>query len=132
MIFSLGGFSRNLRKEITKNRKYYFYDLGIRNILIDNLKPLSERIDQGALWENFLIAERIKRNHYLGISARPYFWRVYTGSEIDYVEDGTDGLHAFELKYRKAKVRPPKTWVQEYPEASWKAVNMQDWTSFVL
>src|SRR3990172_3887146 len=98
----------------------------IRNILIDNLKPLSERIDQGALWENFLIAERIKRNHYLGISARPYFWRVYTGSEIDYVEDGTDGLHAFELKYRKAKVRPPKTWVQEYPEASWKAVNMQD------
>lgn len=132
IIFHLGGFSKNLRKEVTKMNKYYFYDLGFRNILVDNLSPLSERSDQGALWENFLISERIKRNTYLQSYAHPYFWRVYTGAEIDYIEDKSGKLSAFEFKYGKKEKKVPKLWLETYPDASWNLINQESWTEFVL
>lgn len=132
VVFSLGGFSRNLRKEITKTRKIYFYDLGIRNALIDNLKPLTDRNDQGSLWENFLMAERMKRNAYLRKSRAPYFWRTYTGAEVDYVEEGGGALHGFEFKWStRARASAPRTWQEQYKTASWKLVSRENWVEFV-
>ena len=112
VVFRLGGFSRNLRKEVTKSDKIYFHDLGIRNMLIDNFKPLDQRNDAGALWENFLIVERMKRLAYTNIHAQAYFWRTYTGAEIDYVEDRGGGLFGYEFKYgikpANARLRGPR------------------------
>lgn len=114
VIFRLPAYSRNLRKEIAKMDKIYFYDTGIRNYLIDNLKPLDLRIDAGSLWENFIVAERRKQLFYLQKNAQTYFWRAYTGAEIDYVEESEDGLNGFEIKMSKEKVRAPKLWLEGY------------------
>lgn len=131
VLFRLSGFSRNLRKEITKNSKYYFYDLGIRNCLIDNFKDLFSRNDQGALWENFLIIERLKRNVYLKTGGIPYFWRTYSGAEIDYIEESGDNLLGTEIKWKNKKAQAPKLWLNEYKEASWQLVNPDNWLDFV-
>jgi len=114
VIFRLPAYSRNLRNEVSKMDKIFFYDIGIRNYLIDNLKPLDLRIDTGNLWENFIVAERRKQLFYTQKSAQCYFWRTYTGSEIDYVEEGEDGLMGFEIKMSKTKTRIPKLWQDEY------------------
>ena len=94
VLYSRFGFSRNLRKEITKSRRYYFYDNGIRNGLIGNFNPLKLRDDVGALWENYIQAERMKRNLYFGRVANCYFWRTYDRQEIDLVEDLDGRLNA--------------------------------------
>lgn len=114
VIFRLPAYSRNLRNEVAKMDKIYFYDNGIRNFLIDNLKPLDQRIDTGNLWENFIVSERRKQMFYLQKNVRSYFWRTYTGSEVDYVEEGEDGLNGFEIKITKNKVKAPKAWSEEY------------------
>ena len=132
IIFRLTGFSRNLRKEVTKMHKYYFYDLGIRNILIDNVKPLSYRNDHGALWENFLIIERMKRNAYKNVLYTPYFWRTYTGAEIDYVEDRGGALYGFELKYSAKIASPPASWLSTYPNGRFETVNQNNFLEFIL
>ena len=103
---SSSGFSRNLRKEVSKQDKIYFWDLGVRNVAIDNLKPLAERDDVGALWENFVLAERLKWLHYHQTLASLYFWRTYTGAEIDIVEEREGGIYAYECKWSQA-TRPP-------------------------
>ena len=132
IIFKLQGFSRNLRNELTKMHKYYFYDLGFRNMLIENLNPLDLRNDHGALWENFLISERLKYNHYHQHYVSSYFWRTYGGAEIDYVEEDRGMLNGFEIKYSTKKARIPKTWINTYPEATWKIINRDNWGSFVM
>jgi uncharacterized protein len=132
VIFPLGGFSKNLRKEVSKSKKIYFYDVGLRNILIEDLRPLSERRDVGALWENFLIAERLKRNTYREEFASTYFWRTYGGAEIDYLEERQGKLLGFEMKYGRRSVRPPKTFLTEYENAEWQVVNGENWLDFVL
>ena len=98
---SSSGFSRNLRKEVSKQDKIYFWDLGVRNAAIDNLKPLTERDDVGALWENFVLAERLKWLHYHQTLASLYFWRTYTGAEIDIVEEREGGIYAYECKWSR-------------------------------
>ena len=95
---SSSGFSRNLRKEVSKQDKIYFWDLGVHNAAIDNLKPLTERNDVGALWENFVLAERLKWLHYHQTLASLYLRRTYTGAEIDIVEEREGGLYAYECK----------------------------------
>jgi predicted AAA+ superfamily ATPase len=130
IIFKLAAFSRNPRKEISKSQKYYFYDLGIRNILIDNLKPLNQRNDSGELWENFVIAERKK---YLLInqkSANSYFWRTYSGTEIDYVEETGGECFAFEIKSGKSKVRIPASWQDNYG-SNFQIVNKENYLTFI-
>lgn len=130
IIFKLAAFSRNPRKEISKSQKYYFYDLGIRNILIDNLKPLNQRNDSGELWENFVIAERKK---YLLInqkSANSYFWRTYSGTEIDYVEETGGECFAFEIKSGKSKVRIPASWQDNYG-ANFQIINKENYLTFI-
>ncbi|MFM7458750.1 MAG: ATP-binding protein [bacterium] len=120
VIFRLGSFSQNLRNEIKKNQKIYFYDLGIRNSLINDFNDLDLRADIGQLWENFAIIERVKSNYYQGYNPSYYFWRNYDKQEIDLVEDwGREkDLQCFEFKYRPgAKYRFPKTFSEKYVDA---------------
>lgn len=131
VVFRLSGFSRNLRKEVSKMDKIYFYDLGIRNVLIDNLLPIDRRNDLGPLWENFLISERIKRNQYAGMYARPYFWRTYTQAELDYVEEADGQIAGFEFKYSRSAARIPASWRETYPEATFKVINRDNFLDFI-
>jgi len=114
IIFRLKAFSRNLRKEIAKRDKIYFWDLGVRNTLINNFSDFSFRNDTGALWENFIIAERQKYLAYNEIYSNSYFWRTYTGAELDYIEEKDGVLHAFEIKYKKHRKNAPATWIENY------------------
>lgn len=132
VIYSLSGFSRNLRKEISKSRRYYFWDNGIRNAAINNFNPLELRDDVGMLWENYIIGERMKRNEYTGRFADPYFWRTYDRKEIDLVESFGQELNGYEIKWSDKPVRPPKDWARSYPEATFQVINRQNYLSFIL
>ncbi|MCD4665571.1 MAG: ATP-binding protein [Bacteroidales bacterium] len=132
IIFRISGYSKNMRKEIRKQDKFYFYDLGIRNAVIDNLKFPGQRNDIGALWENFIIAERKKYLHYNRIRASSYFWRTYTGAELDYIEEENGALKAVEIKYNKEKVKVPKSWIETYPDSGFQLINKDNYLDFVL
>lgn len=132
IIFRLSGFSRNLRKEVTKMDKIFFYDLGIRNILIDNVKPLKDRNDTGSLWENFLLIERMKSNASRRDLASGYFWRTHTGSELDYVEEKNGILFGFEFKYGNKIMKIPSGWIKAYPESKSQFVNKENYLDFIL
>jgi predicted AAA+ superfamily ATPase len=132
VVFRLQGFSRNLRKEITKNCRYYFLDTGIRNVLINNFNPLSLRDDVELLWENYLMMERLKKQEYLGLAANNYFWRTYTRQEIDFVEEREGRLNGFEMKWGKGRNRPPREWAAAYPEAGWRVINRDNYLEFIL
>lgn len=132
VIFRLGGFSRNLRKEVTKMDKIYFYDLGIRNSLIDNLNSLESRDDVGQLWENFLIVERMKKLSYKFESRGRYFWRTYTKVELDYVEEGGGKIFGFEFKWNPKKLpKVPSTWRDAYPKADYQVITPDNFLDFV-
>lgn len=132
VIFRLSGFSRNLRKEVVRNDKVYFYDLGIRNMVIDNLKPVSQRDDVGALWENLLVVERIRKLAYTRTHAQTYFWRTYTGAELDYVEEREGNLSGFEFKYGAKTAKCPASWSSAYPNSTCQLINRQNYLDFVL
>lgn len=132
IIFRLRPYSRNSRKELTKLRKIYFYDTGIRNALINNLNPLRLRADKGALWENFLIAERMKANHNHNISPNIYFWRTHRQQEIDYLEEINSNLTGYEFKWQKNKLHIPRAFSEGYPDAEVKLVNRQNFTEFII
>lgn len=117
VVVQLRGFSRNLRKEIAKARKVYFLDLGIRNAVLQSFQPLSLRADAGALWENWLVVERTKRNAIAGLEARHHFWRTHDQKEVDLVEERADGLFAFEFELGRGRARIPKLWRETYPES---------------
>jgi len=131
VIFRLSAFSRNLRKEVSKMNKIYFYDLGIRNMVIDNFKPLSDRNDVGQLWENFLMIERRKTLSYRDISASGYFWRVHTGAEIDYIEERDGDLLGYEFKYKQKKVKAPDTWTQTYKNSHFELIHRKNYLDFI-
>lgn len=129
VIFTVRGFSRNLRKEVTKKPKIYFYDLGIRNAIIDNFSYLNNRNDIGALWENFLIIERLKRNQYQKHFCSHYFWRTYTGAELDYIEEYNGKLYGYEFKWNKT-ARAPVSWTETY-KGEYVCVNKDNFIDFV-
>jgi predicted AAA+ superfamily ATPase len=132
VIVRLGGFSRNLRNEVTSKAKYYFLDNGIRNAIIGQYNLLDSRNDIGALWENFIVAERLKKRSYTGIYGNIYFWRTYDGKEIDYVEERDGGLFGFECKWTmKKKDKPPKKWLESYPGATFELVTPDNYIEFV-
>lgn len=131
VVFRLPSFSRNLRSEIKTGKKIYFYDNGIRNALISNFAPLKFRNDTGALWENFLISERVKRNHYLQHFAQLYFWRTTAQQEVDFIEEYNGRLHAYEIKWEKPKSRLPSAFLNTYPDASFTVVNKDNYFDFV-
>ncbi|KAF0126489.1 MAG: putative AAA+ superfamily ATPase [Elusimicrobia bacterium] len=131
IVFRLGPFSRNLRNELKKLRKIYFYDTGLRNALINNLNPMALRQDTGALWENFLVAERLKglANH--GIDRRLYFWRTQQKQEIDLLEVEGEAIRAFEIKWGKVRSRPPKAFSDAYPGAVYAGINRGNYPGFI-
>ena len=131
VLFRLGGYSNNLRKEVTKSQKWYFFDNGIRNALINDFSLPLQRTDMGALWENYLIAERLKRNAYLRSQATPYFWRTYDRQEIDWVEETNGQLSAFEMKWNTSPVRFPKAFQTAYPSALLTLVNPDTYLDFI-
>lgn len=132
IVFRLSGFSRNLRKEIVRHDKIYFYDLGIRNAVIENFSPIAQRNDGGKLWENFLVVERMKTQTYRREGANRYFWRTYTGAEIDYVEESGGQLRGFEFKFNRKNARVPHSWIENYPEATFQTVHRDNYLDFVL
>lgn len=131
VIFRLAPFSRNIRNELKKMRKIYFFDNGIRNALINNLNPLNLRQDTGGLWENFMLSERIKHNSAKGRDVNSYFWRTTAGGEIDYLEERKGEIRAFEIKYQKEKIRIPKAFLNGYPSAKIKVINRENYLDFV-
>ena len=134
IIFRLGTFSRNLRNELKASRKVYFWDLGIRNYLIGNLSQVENRTDAGALWENYVITERLKRNFYQGSIAQYWFWRTMQQKEIDYLEEENGQLHAYEFKWndKKSNVRIPETFAKTYPDASFQVITHNNADEFLL
>lgn len=134
VIFRIPGFSRNLRNEVTKTSRYYFRDNGIMNAVVNNFNPLSLRSgnDVGALWENFIVTERLKKQEYARILSNNYFWRTYERQEIDLVEEREGRLHGYEIKYRKAKSSPPSLWKDNYPDASYQSITSQNFSEFIL
>ena len=134
VIFRLGTFSRNLRNELKSSRKIYFWDLGVRNAVIGNLAPVDNRTDVGELWENFVIAERMKRNVYMESFAQSYFWRNRQQQEVDYLEEVDGCLHAYEFKWnvRKGKVKCPVSFQSNYPEATYKVITPENVEEFLL
>ncbi len=132
VIFTLGPYSRNLRKEITNKTKIYFYDTGIRNALIENFSPLDIRPDLGALWENYLLVERMKKNEYSRSNPKVYFWRNYSGAEVDYVEERDGHLSGYEFKWQAKSTRVPQMWNQSYYDATWDVVDKENYGKFIL
>jgi len=131
VIFKLPSFSKNLRNEIKTNQKIYFYDTGVRNMIIGDLNPLEVRQDKGNLWENFLIAERLKYNAYNGSLAKGYFWRTVQQQEIDYVEEEARKVAGFEIKWNpKSKVKIPKTFVETY-KTEVKVITNENFREFI-
>jgi uncharacterized protein len=131
VVYRLGGYSKNLRKEVTKQNKFYFYDLGIRNCAIENFHYVDQRDDIGRLWENFVINERKKYIEYNRIFASSYFWRIYTGAELDYLEYRDAKLYGYEIKYSKKQPRPPASFLEAYPEAEFNFVNRENILGFL-
>jgi hypothetical protein len=131
VVFRLGGFSRNLRKEVVKAGKWYFYDNGIRNAIIGNFGPVSIRQDVGSLWENYLISERVKQNLNERLNKEFYFWRTYDGQEIDLIEETSDSLTALEFKWGDKTPVVPKAFGIAYPEASFSVVNRDNYLSYL-
>jgi len=132
IIHRVGGFSRNLRKEITKNSRWYFLDNGIRNILIANVNPIELRNDIGQLWENYVISERIKFQKYSGMIVNNYFWRTYDQQEIDWVEEREGKLYAFEFKWSiNRKPKEPTGWKNNYPDSEFKIINPDNYKEWI-
>lgn len=132
VIKRVSGFSRNLRKEIVKSSRYYFWDNGVRNALINNFNPLSQRNDEGMIWENFLFMERLKTKHYKRIFSNDYFWRTYDQQEIDLIEEREGKLFGYEFKYSPRKIRAPKAWEKAYPESEFHVISKDNFIDFLI
>lgn len=134
VIVRLGGFSRNLRSEVTDKAKYYFLDNGVRNGVISQFNNLDTRNDVGQLWENFIFSERLKKLSYQGVYGQSYFWRTYEQKEIDLIEERDGGLFAFEYKWstKHKNNKVPKEWVEAYPDhKSFEVINPDNYLDFV-
>lgn len=132
IIFRLNPFSRNLRNELKKLRKIYFYDNGIRNALINNKNSLDLRQDTGALWENFIISEKIKRDNNCLIKSNFYFWRTRQKGEIDLIEEKGGELFAYEVKWGEKTIKAPKDWVKNYPDSDFAVIDQNNYLDFIL
>lgn len=133
VVFRLGSFSRNLRNELKNSKKIYFYDNGIRNALIANFNQVENRTDVGALWENFLVSERLKHLHYSGKWVNYWYWRTKAQKEIDFVEEGNGKINAYEFKWNpNAKIKPPSLFLKEYKNSTFMVVNQNNFEKFLM
>lgn len=131
VIYKLPALSRNLRNEIKKGKKIYFYDNGIRNAIINNFNPLALRNDKGALWENFLISERMKKNSYNKHYCNTYFWRTFDQAEVDYIEEYDGALHVFEFKWKTNNKKVPASLLNSYTVNTTAIVDMDNYGGFM-
>ncbi|MGH7885349.1 MAG: ATP-binding protein, partial [Thermodesulfobacteriota bacterium] len=131
VIFKLTPYNRNLRNELTKMRKIYFYDTGIRNAIISDFSFIENRNDKGELWENFLISERIKFNAHSDNFANTFFWRTKQQQEIDWIEESQGKLNAFEIKWKKSNRKIPRTFTNAYPDSKVNIVNNGNYDEFI-
>jgi len=131
IIKKIGGYSSNLRKEITKTNRYYFYDIGIRNALINNFNSIEFRNDIGMLWENFMVMERIKSQSYNMVFCNYYFWRTYDKKEVDLVEERNGKLYGFEFKWSPKKIKIQKEWLKTYSNASFEVIHKDNFLEFI-
>ena len=133
VIYKVPGFSRNLRKEITKSNRWYFYDNGIRNAIINNFTRLESRTDVGALWENYLASERVKYQNYTQKETTNYFWRTYDQQELDWLEEENGNLKGCEFKWNENKnVRFSKTFTNAYPETECTSISPANFEDFLI
>jgi predicted AAA+ superfamily ATPase len=132
ILFKIEGFSKNLRKEITKSSRWYFFDNGIRNAIINNFNTLNNRTDVGDLWENYLASERMKKQHYQKKDKQNYFWRTYDQQELDWLETEAETINAFEFKWNEnKKSKVPIAFSKAYPDATFEVINKQDYLEFI-
>jgi len=131
IIIRVSGFRRNLRTELTKTCRYYFWDNGIRNALINNFNPLDVRSDRGQLWENYIFIERMKKRDYQHILSNIYFWRTHDRQEIDLVEDRGGKLYGIEVKWSPKRVHAPRSWLASYPNAEFTTINRENYLEFI-
>lgn len=131
IIFHRQGFSRNLRKEISKSHRYYFYDNGIRNAVVQRFTPLDLREDVGALWENYVVSERLKRIEISRLPVQSYFWRTYSRQEIDLVEQQEGRLNGYEMKWRGGRAKAPASWRTQYAAAGYHEVSPENYLDFI-
>ena len=131
IVYDVKGFSRNRDNEITKMKKWYFVDNGIRNALISNFNPLNLREDVGKLWENYLQAERLKKIHYTQMNVDSYFWRTHTQQEIDRIETENDKINAFEYKWKSGKTKIPSQFSSAYPNADFSVIDKENYLDFI-
>ncbi|HMS71333.1 MAG TPA: ATP-binding protein [Saprospiraceae bacterium] len=132
IIYRVQGYSKNLAKEISKMDKIYFYDLGVRNAVLGNFSSIRLRADMGGIWENFLITERKKNLSYKRDHTTTYFWRTYTGAEIDYIEEKDGLLHGFEIKMGTRRATVPKSWQENYPNSTFNTINESLYLDWLL
>jgi predicted AAA+ superfamily ATPase len=133
IIFKIEGFSKNLRKEITKSSRWYFYDNGIRNTIINNFNTINNRTDIGDLWENYLASERFKKQQYQKIYKQNYFWRTYDQQELDWLETEAETIAGYEFKWNEnRKTKIPGAFAKAYPEATFEVINKQNYLDFII
>lgn len=132
VLFRIGGFSNNLRKEVVKSSKWYFYDNGIRNAILSDFRDVDNRNDIGQLWENFCIYERIKYKKYQGKSPEYFFWRTYDRQEIDLIEKDNTLISAFEFKWNNMKkINAPAFFAKNYPDVPHTVITNDNWDEFI-
>lgn len=132
IVHKVEGFSRNLRKEISKSPRWYFYDNGIRNAIVANFNPIDLRDDIGLLWENYMISERIKYQKNKRMVVNNYFWRTYDQQEIDWVEEREGILFGYEFKWSKKNVKTPVAWAKAYPEAKYHVITPENFEEWII
>jgi predicted AAA+ superfamily ATPase len=131
VIKKITGYSKNLRKEVIKTARYYFWDNGIRNAIINNFNLINSRNDIGMLWENFLFIERLKKQEYKPIYSNNYFWRTYDKKEIDFVEERNGKLYGFEFKWKPKKRKAPLLWKETYPNSEFQIIDQDNFLEFL-
>jgi len=133
IIIKVRGYSSNLRKEVTKSHRYYFYDNGVRNAVINNFNPIGQRMDSGMLWENFCFIERLKKQNYDSILSNNFFWRTYDRQEIDLIEDRNGILYGYEFKWNShKKCKVPKAFKDAYPKSEFACITPDNFWDFIL
>lgn len=132
IIKKIGGYSSNLRKEVTKTNRYYFFDNGVRNAIINNFNSIDQRNDIGMLWENFMVMERIKKQQYQNMLSNNYFWRTYDQKEVDFVEERDGKLYGFEFKWNPKKIKIQKEWLSTYSNASFDIINRDNFLEWLM
>ena len=132
VIYKRSGYSKNLRKEIVKSHRWYFFDNGIRNAIINNYSPIAVRQDIGQLWENYVLSERMKHNEYTNNNVNSFFWRTYDQQEIDVIEEKNGSINAFEIKWKQDKIKTPVAFKKAYPDAEFALINQNNYLDWIV